>query len=105
MQEFNLLDNLQPVIHEKSKLYKLELKSKDELNSVKKVIFDEIQNKLITKSYSFKLNPQEEKKQFDFSVNFPKKAKSNNLINQENNFKSASKTTVNPKLKKQATFL
>ena len=81
------------------------LKSKDELNSVKKVIFDEIQNKLITKSYSFKLNPQEEKKQFDFSVNFPKKAKSNNLINQENNFKSASKTTVNPKLKKQATFL
>ena len=66
---------------------------------------DDIQNKLITKSYSFKLNPQEEKKQFDFSVNFPKKAKSNNLINQENNFKSASKTTVNPKLKKQATFL
>ena len=81
------------------------LKSKDELNSVKKVIFDDIQNKLITKSYSFKLNPQEEKKQFDFSVNFPKKAKSNNLINQANNFKSASKTTVNPKLKKQATFL
>ena len=66
---------------------------------------NDIQNKLITKSYSFKLNPQEEKKQFDFSVNFPKKAKSNNLINQENNFKSASKTTVNPKLKKQATFL
>lgn len=38
LQEFNLLDNLQPVIHEKSKLYKLELKSKDELKKISNIV-------------------------------------------------------------------
>ena len=54
------------------------LKSKDEIRALKRIVFDDIQNKTLTQSYSFQLNASEDEKQFDFSIDDMKKSKNIN---------------------------
>ena len=54
------------------------LKSKDEIRALKRIVFDDIQNKTLMQSYSFQLNASEDEKQFDFSIENIKKK---NIVN------------------------
>ena len=49
------------------------LKSKDEIASIKKIVFDENQNKFMLRRYSFVLNDKIEEDLFNYSLKIPKR--------------------------------
>ena len=49
------------------------LKSKDEIASIKKIVFDESQNRFMLRRYSFELNDKIEEELFNYSMKIPKR--------------------------------